>query len=128
MKYFITLLLNLWIVGAWSQGVTFNEPYEVESMINKYVAKNMENTTVQAWRIQIISTDDRRTMERVKGEFTAMYPGIPTAWKHVAPYYQVRVGAYKSKTELMGFLLELKKTFSTAAPVVDHIEKIDFVK
>jgi hypothetical protein len=66
-------------------------------------------------------------MESARSKFTAMYPGIPSAWKHVSPYYHVRIGAYRTKNELVSFLTELKKEFPAAIAVMDDINKYDLI-
>ncbi len=78
---------------------------------------------MRAWRIQIITTDDRREMEAARTRFSNLYPGVQLEWKHVVPYYQVRVGAYENKLDLMPFLLEVKKVFPSATPVNDMVNK-----
>jgi SPOR domain len=107
--------------------VHFNEPANVSTLFTNYVIKNRTETTIRGWRIQIVSTDDRREMENIKSKFSNLYPGIPSAWKHVSPYYHVRVGAYRTKTEMMSFLATLKKDFPAAIPVQDDIQKYDLI-
>jgi hypothetical protein len=95
----------------------------VDEMMKRFVENGKSNETIKAWRIQIITTNDRREMELAKANFSSMYPDINIDWKHVSPYYQVRVGFYENKNKLMPFLLDLKKTFPSATPVYDNINK-----
>ncbi len=95
----------------------------VDRFMEKFVLNGKANETIKAWRIQIITTDDRREMESAKSNFSMMYPDMNVDWKHVAPYYQVRVGYFENKNKLMPFLLELKKTFLSATPVYDNVSK-----
>jgi hypothetical protein len=67
-------------------------------------------------------------MEKARSDFSRIYPYMESSWNHVIPYYQVRVGAYEDKTTLMAFLVQLKQDFPTATPVVDMIDKTEFVK
>lgn len=99
------------------------EAPEVTSMMDRFIQKNKENTKVKAWQIQIISTDDRRKMESVKAAFQRKYPNLKTSWKHISPFYQLRAGAFKTKTELMPILLQIRDNFPLAVPVLDDIEK-----
>jgi hypothetical protein len=95
----------------------------VDRFMEKFVINGKSAETIKAWRIQIITTDDRREMENAKSTFSAMYPGMNVEWKHVAPYYQVRVGYFENKNKLMPFLLDLKRTFPSATPVYDNVSK-----
>jgi hypothetical protein len=95
----------------------------VQKMMDRFISNGKANETIKAWRIQIVTTDDRREMEAAKSNFSAMYPGMNIDWKHVAPYYQVRVGYFENKNKLMPFLLELKKTYPSATPVYDNVSK-----
>jgi len=96
---------------------------EVETLINKFKMQGKSNEQMRAWRIQIITTDDRREMESARTKFSNLYPGVHLEWKHVVPYYQVRVGAFENKLDLMPFLLEIKKIFPSATPVNDMVNK-----
>ncbi|MBK8349534.1 MAG: hypothetical protein IPL08_18745 [Saprospiraceae bacterium] len=95
----------------------------VDRMMERFVANGKANENIKAWRIQIITTDDRREMETAKATFSSIYPGMNVDWKHVTPYYQVRVGYFENKNKLMPFLLEIKKTFPSATPVYDNVSK-----
>lgn len=95
----------------------------VNNMMEDFVTIGKANENIKAWRIQIITTDDRRQMESAISTFISLHPGVNMDWKHVAPYYQVRVGYYENKNKLMPFLLDLKKTFPSATPVYDQVSK-----
>lgn len=95
----------------------------VSSMMERFIENGKKNETVRAWRVQIITTDDRREMEAARTRFTSMYPTVSIEWKHEVPYYQVRVGAFENKIKMMPFLLELRKSFPSATPVQDQISK-----
>lgn len=124
----VNLLLIISICSLSAQGkVVIHESPTVKSMFQNYIERQRAQTTIKGWRIQIISTDDRREMEASRSRFSALYPGIPTAWKHVSPYYHVRIGAYRSKNELMSFLSELKREFPAAIAVMDDINKYDLI-
>ena len=109
--------------GSTQDNVRVNTTLSVDRFMQQFVNDVKANESIKAWRIQIITTDDRREMEAAKSTFSAMYPGMNLEWKHVAPYYQVRVGYFENKNKLMPFLLELKKTFPSATPVYDHVSK-----
>lgn len=121
---FTVFILVLCYTAVPGQGnVKIVSSHSVDRFMERFVSNGKANETIKAWRIQIITTDDRREMENAKSTFTAMYPGMNVDWKHVPPYYQVRVGFFENKNKLMPFLLELKKTFQSATPVYDNVSK-----
>jgi hypothetical protein len=107
--------------------VIFNESEKVKSLMSAYIQKNKANSTIRGWRIQILSTTDRKEMENTRSRFISFYPSIPNNWKHVSPYYQIRVGAFRSKEEMQELLYELKKDFPASISVQDDIEKYDLI-
>jgi hypothetical protein len=112
-KYIGIGLITLWALNSQAQNyVKLDTPTNIDRLMERFVQNGKSVETVKAWRIQIVTTND---------------PGISTDWKHVAPYYQVRVGYYENKNRLMPFLLELKKTFPSATPVYDNISKRSLV-
>lgn len=95
----------------------------VNELMNRFITNGKANENIKAWRIQIITTDDRREMEQAMALFGSLYPGMNKDWKHVVPYYQVRVGYFENKNKLMPLLLEIKKNFPSATPVYDQVAK-----
>lgn len=125
---FILILIAFNIVMLQAQNnVKIKSSPAINQLMDRYKAHGIAETSVKAWRIQIITTDDRREMETAQSTFRSMYPNVNYDWRHVAPYYQVRVGYYDSKNKLMPFLLELKKTFPSATPVYDSMTKRSLV-
>ena len=130
MKQLI-FILSFWLVSgilleANGQSVVNEEP-AVTAMMNNFISKHKTNDSIRGWRIQIITTDNRRKMEAARGKFSVMYPDISIKWQHESPYYKVQIGAYEKKMDLQGFLLELKEDFPTAIPVLDNVYKSELV-
>ncbi len=117
------VLILLYLPSNGQSNISLKTSFSVSNMMEKFVENGKANENIKAWRIQIVTTDDRRQMESAMSSFTSLYPGVNMDWKHVAPYYQVRVGYYENKNRLMPFLLDLKKTFPSATPVYDQVSK-----
>jgi hypothetical protein len=111
-----------------SAQLDINEEPDVTQLMAQYRSMNLQKPIIKAWRIQIITTDDRREMENAKSKFQRLYPHIDYSWEHVAPYYKVKIGAYEKKEDLEGFLLQLKRDFPFSLPVQDDIEKSELIK
>ncbi|MFT6333578.1 MAG: hypothetical protein ACJATI_000305 [Halioglobus sp.] len=128
MKYALLLIGMLFLNSASGQeNVTVSTSPAIDQMMDKFTNANRAQKSIKGWRIQIITTDDRRKMEAARGKFLGLYPDVEVKWNHVAPYYRVKVGAYENKMQLMGFLLELKNDFPGVIPVMDNIKKSELV-
>ena len=126
---FITMLFSLLLCFQISgQGtVNVNTSATITQMMDQFTSTNKAESKVKGWRVQIITTNDRRKMETARRKFSSKYPDVEVKWNHVAPYYRVKVGAYENKMQLMGFLLELKKDFPGVIPVMDNINKSELI-
>lgn len=122
-----TIAAILWIRPQASSQVVFREPILVANLMNRFLAYNIDHSQIPGWKIQIISTTDRREMDEVRNRFVIYFPGIPITWKHVAPNYQVRVGSFRTKTELMSQMQDIRKRFPMSSPVIDMIDKGDLI-
>ena len=89
--------------------------------MNDFVYTNQQKESIKGWRIQIITTNDRRNSENAKARFQRLYPEINVKWKQEVPFYKVQIGAYETKEELQAFLQEIKVDFPSAIPVVDNV-------
>lgn len=108
--------------------ITFDESQSITRLMDQWVTINKSEPDLRGWRIQIITTADRREMDAALSKFNSLYPNIGIDWEHVVPYYKIKVGAYEEKMELMGFLLELKEEFPTVIPIMDDIPKDQFIR
>ncbi len=125
--FLFALLLLLFGNQILSAQVIINESSSVASLINSYQSVNEAETMVKGWRIQIITTSDRREMEAARTKFRRLFPEIKSTWIHENPYYKVKVGAYRNKIELQSLLRQLKNKFRGVIPVVEKIKKKDLL-
>ena len=125
--YFISAILLVFLFNT-QQGISQNTSnVEASPSVNRLMMRYVENAkskdVVKVWRIQILSTSDRREMETALANFKAVYPEMIVDWKHVSPNYQVRAGYFENKNRLMPLMLEIKKSFPSATPVYDNVSK-----
>ena len=107
--------------------VNFHENGNITSLMEQFLAFNMQNAMIPGFKIQIISTTDRREMDETRQKFSNLYPTLPISWKHIAPNYQVRVGAYRTKSDLMAVINDIRRNFPMSTPVADMIDKKDLI-
>ncbi len=126
MRYIISTIVFLFFGFASSDieaQVVFSEDANVSSLMSRYRSQHQQQITQKAWRIQVVTTNDRRNMEAALAKLSQMYPQLDPSWTHASPYYQVKVGAFEEKDDLQNLLLTLKRDFPSAIPVMDDIEK-----
>ena len=122
------VIVNLFLVRSHvAAQVSLVEEVAVSKMMTQYKSTNFKTPMIRAWRIQIITTNDRKTMESALEDFEELYPDINYKWEHNPPYYQVRIGAFERKADLEGFMVKLKEDFPAAIPVQDDIEKKEII-
>lgn len=126
-KGLITAILFLFGFFNLSGQVTITEEPSIIRLMQVYKSKNAQNPVARAWRIQIITTSNRREMETAYQKFERLYPHVNYEWEHDPPYYKVKAGAFEKKEELEAILLELKKEFPLSIPVQDDISKRDLI-
>jgi len=128
MRYMILVVLLAYVLPMPAQGtVKVQTSPTITQLVEQFISENKAENAIKGWRIQIITTNDRRKMEAAKSKFSSLYPDVDLKWNHVAPYYRVKVGAYENKMQLMGFLLELKKEFPGVIPVMDDVKKSELI-
>jgi hypothetical protein len=123
LKSVSTIVICFFAFSMMAQNIIINENGRIADMMRTYKNINQNQGHMQAWRIQIITTDDRRKMETARAQFNGLYPAIRTEWKHVSPWYHLKAGAYKTKLELQGFLIQVKQNFPGAIPIMDKVKK-----
>lgn len=128
LSILVFLGLSLFCVDSIAQGIQITEHGNIRTVMDQYINQNRGNAMVEGWRIQIISTDDRRKMESFKEKFESAYPGMYLEWEHRNPWYLVKVGAFKTKLELQAFIQELKDDFPQAIPIKDQVSKAELIR
>ena len=101
---------------------TVKEPTTVTQMLKRYEDANRSSDELQAWRIQVVATTDRRLMESTRSKFRSYFPALKCTWSHKAPYYQVQAGAFSTKQEALPEIARVKNKFPKAYLVVDRIK------
>lgn len=128
MRCSFIILFLLILFKTSSAQVKIVEQGNISRLMSSYISQSKSTEVIQGWRIQLITTNDRRKMEAAREKCAELFPELKAEWKHVSPYYQVRIGAYRTKLELQSFLLQLKDDFPNAIPVMDQIKKVELLQ
>ena len=95
----------------------------LQKSMQKYIAKNpSRNVSVFRLRIFFDNKRDARTVsEQVMSEFQEIYPSVPVFRGYSNPYFKVTVGNFRSKSEAMKFLNEIKSQYPSVFLVKEVI-------
>ncbi len=103
--------------------VTFSEQSQVENLMSRYISLGKEEDYINGWRIKLVSTTDRRKMERTHYAFRQQFPSLNPKSKYENPYYSLKVGAFENRFDLEPLLVEIKSYFPEAIPFRDRVLK-----
>ena len=106
----------------------FIKPEEIERITNSFNAI-IDNAIKDVNFIsEILSSDNRTKITELKGVFLNTYPNTPVDWDYEAPYYKLRAGAYRSKSEATRLLYKVREQFPDAYIVRNNkISPIDLL-
>lgn len=122
------ILLFTLTSGALFSQVSISEESEITAIMTKYKNENSRVSFVRAWRIQVLTTNDRLEMETGIKEFQSLYPDMKFEWEHNPPYYQVKAGAYELRPDLDKVLMDIKQHFPAAMPIQAEMSKTKLLK
>ena len=95
----------------------------LQKSMQKYIAKN-PSRNVSVFRLRIFfdnKRDARAVSEQVMSEFQEIYPSVPVFRGYSNPYFKVTVGNFRSKSEAMKFLNEIKSQYPSVFLVKEVI-------
>jgi hypothetical protein len=103
--------------------VEIYQPQEVASALRKQVASNSKRT-VSGYRVRIFF-DNRQTArtesEETLKRFESIYHDVKAYRTYANPYFKVTVGDFRTKSEAMELLSNIKGTFPSAFVVKENI-------
>ena len=105
--------------------IQVKEQPEVSSLMDRFIKIGKEEPYVEGWRIKIISTTDRRELERTIQLFESKYPEIVYSRSHESPHYSLKVGAFETRFDVEPYLVMFKKDFPLTIPFRDKITKTE---
>lgn len=124
---FILVVLIGFLNYAQAQ-VTIVQSDDIQRLLDKEKQVNKSIRTIKGWSVQILSSDNRAKITELKGVFLNTYPTTAVDWNYEAPYYKLRAGAYRTKSEATGLLYKIREQFPDAYIVRNNnISPIDLL-
>jgi hypothetical protein len=121
------ILLRLSTSNAGEGKVVVVQDAGIADMIKMHVEQNKQFSTLEGYRIQIYSSssaDSKKTAQEMKAMAMAAFPDQKVYLTYTAPFWRVRVGNFRNKSESMQVYHQLKKSFPNCYPIKDSGIKI----
>ena len=124
MRLVLILILSFLGSSLLAQ-VRFSEKPKIQALMSRYEKEGRAETSINGWRIKLISTTNRRTWENAESKFRSLYPEFRYSNSYENPYYSLKVGAFETRYDLESYLQRFKNDFREAIPFRDRIEKTE---
>lgn len=93
-----------------------NAPSYLNNAITGYIDRNSSRKNM-CYRIRIYfnnSQNARTVSSDIVKEFSEHYPDVPVYNQYVNPYFKVTVGNFRTKSDAMKFMTDIKNRYSSA--------------
>lgn len=118
----MAMALNAYTQKVSDTAIRIYDNSEIRSTVQKRTEyARLSHGTFQGYRIQINFGQDRNEANKIRGDFSQKYPGIPTYMSYQQPYFKVNVGDFRTKLEAVKNLNIVKKTYPGAFIIKDKI-------
>ena len=100
----------------------------VRVLLGDYISAKEEEKGMQGYRVQIFFGSGhtaRENANNIRNTFVSTYPDIPAHVVFEEPNFKVRVGDFRTKSEALEVLMNIKPTYEGAYIVKDFIEYPD---
>ena len=124
----VFLLFSVFVYGqdmlVNNTNVTIHSDAGLDTLVQIQQEFLLKNKTIDGWRVQIFFEGGNKSYQLAlnkKSSFITNYSDIPVYLSFSAPYYKVRVGDYRSRSEAEILLKELKESYPNAFLVKTEI-------
>ena len=120
---FITVCLSLNIKAQTKIGSVKikGEIIYLDSIIDKKNRENTINQTINGYRIQLFSGNERTNANNIKTKFLKLYPDQTAYLAYNQPYFKIRVGDFRTKLDAKLFYNKIKGEFNECIIIADKI-------
>lgn len=106
-----------------SATVTVHQSQAISSALSRHIA-NGPKRTLSGYRVRIYfdnAQNARGASEQAMGRFVASNPGIPAYRSYQNPFFKVTVGDFRTRSEAVELLENIKGSFPSAFVVKENI-------
>ena len=101
--------------------------FQLELLTDVYISQNRAIDVVKAWKIQLMSSTDRRKVEAEEKQFEQRFWEYNANWTHDDPYYVLTVNnlAHSEKIDILHTFYRIKKAYPSALLILADVKKAD---
>ncbi len=92
-----------------------------QSAINKTTSGMTSNGMYRGYRLQVLNTRSRDEAFKLKADFLQWFPSQQTYVLYQSPYFKVRVGNFRHRSEATSFKNQLSKYYPENAYIVEDL-------
>ena len=93
----------------------------LDSIIDKKNRENSINQTINGYRIQLFSGNERNNANNIKTKFLKLYPDQTAYLAYNQPYFKIRIGDFRTKLDAKLFYNKIKDEFNECIIIADKI-------
>jgi hypothetical protein len=93
----------------------------LDSIIDKKNRENSINQTINGYRIQLFSGNERNNANNIKTKFLKLYPDQTAYLAYNQPYFKIRIGDFRTKLDAKLFYNKIKGEFNECIIIADKI-------
>ncbi|MBN2164749.1 MAG: SPOR domain-containing protein [Marinilabiliaceae bacterium] len=113
---------NLETMSSKGTVVTLSQEDGIADMVKIFAEQKKKLSGIEGWRVQLYSgggINAKKEAQDVKGEAMLEFPNQKVYLIYDAPFWRVRVGDFRDKSESLKLYYQLKKKFVNCYPVRD---------
>lgn len=93
----------------------------IKLLVQQNIINNEQKKTIPGFRVQIISSTNRKSVLELKMQFEQLHPDVKAYFLYQQPYFKLRVGDFQTRINASQFLQIVLKDFDSAFIVPDDI-------
>ncbi|MCK6610864.1 MAG: SPOR domain-containing protein [Bacteroidia bacterium] len=117
----LLLVGSLFQAQAQRKNIVVERDEDLDSLIYQHAENNKNRNTLDGFRIQLFSGSERNNANQLKAQFLRQYPEVPVYLSYQQPFFKLRAGDFRTRTEAQNLYHKLIKDYVEVLIVPDKI-------
>jgi len=117
----LLLVGSLFQAQAQRKNIVVERDDDLDSLIYQHAENNKNRNTLDGFRIQLFSGSERNKANQLKAQFLRQYPEVPVYLSYQQPFFKLRAGDFRTRTEAQNLYHKLLKDYGEVLIVPDKI-------